>query len=287
MKNKKIKISVIVPVYNTEKYLNECLNSLVNQTIYKELEIICINDASTDNSLKILEGYEKQYENLIVINSNVNKKQGGARNLGIMRATGEYLGFVDSDDFVDLEMYEKLYNEAIKKDYDIVESNYYDFYGENNLKKVELLPDLETGVISTETRKRLLLNGGRLVSKIVKRKIIVDNEIKFPENLFYEDSYFFPFVLLRIKSISKINDYLYFYRKTNISTTRSMDNYSFFDILETSKMLLMDMKNKKEYNIYKEEIEFRFIELFYIYSIVGNSVRFHKIRERKNQLYQI
>ena len=117
MKNKKIKISVIVPVYNTEKYLNECLNSLVNQTIYKELEIICINDASTDNSLKILEGYEKQYENLIVINSNVNKKQGGARNLGIMRATGEYLGFVDSDDFVDLEMYEKLYNEAIKKDY--------------------------------------------------------------------------------------------------------------------------------------------------------------------------
>ena len=103
-----IKVSVIVPVYNCEKYLKKCLDSLVNQTL-KDIEIICVNDGSTDNSGRILEEYTDSRIKIIT------KENGGlssARNAGIAVAKGEYLGFVDSDDWVDLDFYEKLYNTA-------------------------------------------------------------------------------------------------------------------------------------------------------------------------------
>ena len=104
------KISIIVPVYNTEKYLEKCLNSLISQTL-EDIEILCINDGSTDNSIKILEQYANRDSRIKII----NKKNAGvsaARNTGISQAKGEYLGFVDSDDYVDLNFYEKLYNTA-------------------------------------------------------------------------------------------------------------------------------------------------------------------------------
>ncbi|MCM1002749.1 MAG: glycosyltransferase [Candidatus Gastranaerophilales bacterium] len=112
-----IKISVIVPVYNVEKYLGKCLDSLVNQSI-KDVEIICINDGSTDKSGEILNLYAQKYSQIVVLNQS-NKGQSAARNLGISMAHGEYLGFVDSDDWVDLEYFEKLYAAAKKYDCDI------------------------------------------------------------------------------------------------------------------------------------------------------------------------
>ena len=103
----KIKVSIIVPVYNNEKYLRRCLESLVNQSL-KDIEIILINDCSTDKSIDILNGYEEKYsEKITLINLNENKRPGGARNRGIEAAKGEYLGFVDSDDYVEKDMYER------------------------------------------------------------------------------------------------------------------------------------------------------------------------------------
>ena len=119
-----IKVSVIVPVYNTEKYLRRCLDSLVNQTL-REIEIIIVNDASPDNSIEIMREYERKYKNkVVVIDLKVNVKQGGARNEGINIAKGEYIGFVDSDDWVDKEMYKELYNKAKENNADIVDSDY-------------------------------------------------------------------------------------------------------------------------------------------------------------------
>lgn len=111
------KISIIVPVYNVEKYLSKCLNSLINQTL-AELEILCVNDGSTDNSAKILADFAKM-DSRIKVFFQENSGQSAARNLAIERATGEYLGFVDSDDWVDLDYFEKLYNTAKKYDCDI------------------------------------------------------------------------------------------------------------------------------------------------------------------------
>lgn len=105
------KVSVIIPVYNTEKYLRKCLDSVCNQTL-SDIEIICVNDCSPDNSLEILNEYAQKDNRIKVINFEENKGVSIARNTGIDSATGEFIGFVDADDFVDLDFYEKLYNKA-------------------------------------------------------------------------------------------------------------------------------------------------------------------------------
>ena len=111
-------VSILVPVYNTSKYLEKCMDSLVGQTL-KEIEIICVNDGSTDNSLEILQAYAEKDPRVII----VDKPNGGlpsARNAGIDRATGNYLGFVDSDDYVETTMFEKMYKTAIKNSAEVV-----------------------------------------------------------------------------------------------------------------------------------------------------------------------
>ena len=114
------KISIIIPAYNCEKTLVQCLSNVVNQTL-QDIEVIIVNDASTDRTWDIIMECESQFPHLIMaINSDVNRGAGGARNVGLMYASGEYIGFVDSDDIVSPNMYEKLYNEAIRGDYDIV-----------------------------------------------------------------------------------------------------------------------------------------------------------------------
>ena len=112
------KVSVIVPVYNVEKYIDKCLNTLVNQTL-KDIEIIIVNDGSPDNSQEIIDKYQKKYPKKIKSYIKENGGQGSARNFGLEKATGEYIGYVDSDDFIELDMYEKLYNKAKKHDLDI------------------------------------------------------------------------------------------------------------------------------------------------------------------------
>ena len=115
------KVSVIIPVYNVEPYLEKCLDSLINQTL-KDIEIICINDCSTDNSLNILEQFKNKDERIKLINLKENKGAAAARNEGLKIAKGEYLGFVDPDDYVDLNFYEELYKKAKQDDADIVKA---------------------------------------------------------------------------------------------------------------------------------------------------------------------
>ena len=117
------KVSVIIPVYNTEKYLRRCLDSVCNQTL-RDIEIICINDCSTDNSLSILEEYAGNDNRIKLIDFKENKGAAVARNTGIDMAEGKYIGFVDSDDFVDLDFYEKLYTKAVETGADISKGSY-------------------------------------------------------------------------------------------------------------------------------------------------------------------
>jgi glycosyltransferase involved in cell wall biosynthesis len=125
-----MKVSVIVPVYNVYEYIEKCLDSLVNQT-YKNIEIILINDGSTDNSLDIIKKYQKKHENIIVINQE-NHGQGYARNKGIEKSNGEFIMFVDSDDYVDTDIVKKLVGSI--KDNDAVVCNIYKVINENLLE---------------------------------------------------------------------------------------------------------------------------------------------------------
>ena len=113
------KVSVIVPVYNVEKYLSKCLDSLVNQTL-KDIEIIVVNDGTKDNSQSIIDKYTKKYSKKIKSYIKENGGLSSARNYGLKYAKGEYISFIDSDDYVDLQMFEKMYNEAINHKFDIV-----------------------------------------------------------------------------------------------------------------------------------------------------------------------
>ncbi|HIF9411574.1 TPA: glycosyltransferase family 2 protein [Photobacterium damselae] len=254
----KILVSVIVPVYNAEGFISRCLDSLVNQTL-KEIEIICVNDASTDKSINILYAYQSIYPNIIVVDLPVNKKQGGARNAGLDIAVGEYIGFVDSDDWVDHTMYEKLYNETINKNLDVVDCNYFYAY---NHKKIATDSINEKNILSGELTEPIV-NFGRLWTKIIKNKVFNgDEKLRFPEGIFYEDNYLTPFLAILIKSYGKVNDPLYFYFQNEGSTTNKRNDIRFFDRLTSAEMMFSDFtKITVSFDI-KEQFFERFFNIY-------------------------
>ena len=191
---KKYKVSVIVPVYNVEKYIDRCLNSLVNQTL-KDIEIIVVNDGSPDDSQQVIDMYVKKYPKKIKSYIKENGGQGSARNFGLTVATGEYIGYVDSDDYVELDMYEKLYNKAIKNDLDIVICGSYNAY-ENGNREVEL--DRE---IFKDKKKNAFFGRMAVWNKIYKRELLIDSNVSFRSKLWYEDLDFTVQILSRAKKI--------------------------------------------------------------------------------------
>lgn len=178
-------ISVIVPVYNVEKYLSRCLDSLISQTL-KEIEIICINDGSKDNSAKILEKYSQKDDRIIILNQE-NAGLSAARNNGMNHAKGEYIGFVDSDDWVDLDFFEKLYSAAKKYDCDIAAA---DFIREHPKRKKKRLNITEEKVYQAPEEKYLICKTyreGCVWNKIYKTEFLKSIDLKFVIGMYYED----------------------------------------------------------------------------------------------------
>ena len=145
-----INVSIVIPVYNVEKYLKQCLESVVNQTLDK-IEVICINDGSTDNSLNILKEYEKKYNNIIIIDQE-NKGPGFARNIGMKRASGKYIYFLDSDDYIELNAMEICFKECEinKLDFITFDSNvlYEDGYSSSDLREIDRSNILDSKICS-------------------------------------------------------------------------------------------------------------------------------------------
>lgn len=229
------KISIIVPVYNVERYLRKCLDSLINQT-YKNIEIICVNDGSTDNSLDILNEYANKDKRIIV----VNKKNGGisdARNVGISKVSGEYMMFVDSDDWVDLETCEKSLDAMNKYSVDVVLYSYVREFDNKSLPKIIFNEDCYFNIDDTRNKlyRRLFglygeelkqpENADAIVTvwgKLYKSKLIIDNDIKFIDVKTVgscEDGLFNIEVFHYVKTTYFINKTYYHYRKENISFT--------------------------------------------------------------------
>lgn len=179
------KVSVIVPVYNVEKYLKRCLDSLINQTL-SDIDIICINDGSKDSSLQILEQYA-QKDSRIVIYNQENSGLSVARNTGLEHASGEYIGFVDSDDWVDLDFYEKLYNSAKNNNADIAVA---DFIREHPNKKPKRLKLKEENIYTTPEDKFMICKvhrEGCVWNKIYRTEFIHSINLKFVPKMYYED----------------------------------------------------------------------------------------------------
>lgn len=261
-------VSVIIPVFNVEKYIGRCLDSLVSQTL-RNIEIICVNDCSTDRSLDILSEYAAKDDRIIVIDLPRNIKQGGARNVGIGKAKAPFLGFVDSDDWVSTNMYERLYTLAIENDAEMVCGDYYQYNSEQDIRlRVNCNPEWFY-LADHDRNKRFIVGECRLWTNLIKRDIFARTHIRFPEELFYEDNAIVAALYLSAKKIVKDNHPYYYYRCDNTSTTRSVNNYRFFDRLATSKMFLDNMRRMGYYAEYPDEVEFRFTQLFYVNSLLG------------------
>lgn len=171
------KLSVLVPIYNVEKYLNQCLASLAKQTL-KDIEIICINDGSTDNSLKILQKYAKKYSNFTVINKK-NSGYGDSMNQGLEKAKGEYIGIVESDDFIELNAFEKLYNLAKKTSADIVKANYF-YHSKNGDELHKVVKNQKPNIpLTLADDPSILLEEPGIWSAIYRREFLKENNIKF------------------------------------------------------------------------------------------------------------
>ncbi|TMP05564.1 hypothetical protein CWC11_09535 [Pseudoalteromonas sp. S3178] len=274
-------VSVVVPVYNGEKYIRRCVDSLLNQTL-ENIQIIIVNDASTDSTEAILSEYSnKNPEKVTVITLPENKKQGGARNAGLDLAEGEYIGFVDADDFVKNEMFERLYKKALTSDYDVVDSDYLIYDGERVLgKEISVNLDNLDNVFS---------NYGRLWTKIFKKHFFCKKalSIRFPENIFYEDNYIQFFLAAETKNMGKVNDAFYFYSHNPNSTTRVVDNPRYFDRFKTAVMAFEDFKRREDYTKYKDEINYRVYNLGVYITFLGlvnnhSQVPLDKIKEINN-----
>ena len=215
MDEHKIQVSIIMPVYNVEKYLKQCLDSLFSQTL-KSIEIIAVNDGSTDNSLDILEEYQRNNSQSMSIYTTDNYGVSHARNYGMKKASGEYILFVDSDDFIELDMCEKLYNKAVADDNDIVICTRYNVY-----------EDAHTGILKRDHIKLELINNSFSLyedkyelahilpfpwDKLFKRELLTDME--FPLNMRFEDIVFVYQVVVKAKNIGIVDEPLYNYRKT-------------------------------------------------------------------------
>lgn len=238
----KIKLTIIVPVYNAEKYLRQCLDSIVTQTL-KEIEIICVNDGSTDLSLEILEEYQKKDLRIHVI-SKINDGLGAARNTGIAAAQGDYIGFVDSDDFIENDMFQKLYDKAIKADADVAIGNIKLFH--DNTKTYEVYRNEKVysaiGRLNAFSAKGVpwIVENIGVWDRIYRREFIESYNLRNPEHIIYEDALFSFQTSILANRIVVVNDAFYIYRK-NIGTAITdkevaNDNYK-FDFLKNCQAI--------------------------------------------------
>lgn len=268
MNTENIKLSIIVPVYNmaAEGKLEYCLESLVKQTV-KGYEIIAVDDCSTDNSFEILKAYEKDYpDRFRAIHSEVNKHQGGAKNIGLKASKGEWIGFIDSDDWITADMYERLIQRAEETGADLVGCDYC-LTGEHSMKVGQVVPNnksRQTGVLNDEKKRSLILDGGSLVVKIFKRSMIIENELWFPEDIFYEDNALGNSYLILAKHFEYIEEPLYYYYQHDASTVHTISAKRCEDRMEAGRLMLEEAKRHDYFEDFKPELEYSFTLLFYI-----------------------
>lgn len=264
-------VSIIVPVYNTKKeYLDKCIESLVNQTL-KDIELIFVDDGSTDDTLEYLRSKEREYSQMRVIAQGENRRQGGARNTGIRSARSEYIAFCDSDDFVDATMYEKLYKKIISRpDYDAVRCylkiwderhGFVDVY-ESFRQEVQRLD----GIALTD-EDRIYVRGGSVCVFLVKKRFIVDNSLWFPEHRQYEDNYTWQIFKLMVNKLGFIDEDLYFYRTHEGSTTHNPKGLNDRIWIEDHK--IEDLKRRNLFEDNALYIEYQYFVMAYVNVILS------------------
>ncbi len=264
-----MKLSIIVPVFNmaADNKLNYCLDSLINQTI-SDYEIIAVDDASTDNSMNVLNEYANNYpEKFRAIHSDVNHHQGGAKNIGIKAAKGEWIGFIDADDWIVPDYYERMIAKADETGADVVGCDYTLVHEHTYTPGSQIIAnsrDNQVGELDHASKASLILDGGSLCVKIFRRQTVIDNNLWFPEDIFYEDNAMSSSYLLLAKRFEYIKEPMYFYYQHGASTVHTFSETRCNDRLIAGRMMLDEAKRLGFMDEFRDEIEFKFAELFFV-----------------------
>lgn len=277
-----VKVSVIIPVYNVERYVCDCLDSIINQTL-KDIEIICINDGSTDNSLKILKKYALN-DNRIIVLDQENGGHAVATNRGIDLATGDYLYLMDSDDVLELNALELCYNKIKnnKSDFVIFKAiNYLDstneYYETEVYSMNKIYRKVGNQIFNYKDIGPLMFEASVTPwSKLYKRDFIIHENIRFPEGLIFEDNVFFFKALLTAKRISFLNKFLFTRRWYTSSSTMNGD-LRFINSIEVANLVIQVFKEKNEYENYKKYLLNNKIKL--------NFMRYENIKKEYKEDY--
>ena len=261
------KISIIVPVYNSEKYLNKCINNLIKQTL-TDIEIIIINDGSIDNSDKIIRSYKDKRIKYL------NKKNEGiavTRNKGIKKSTGKYITFVDSDDYIDITFCEKMFNKAEKEKCDIVICDYYNI--NNHSKNIRKLNSFKNSNLKNNPEMINLINLGPC-NKIYSSRLLKENKIIFPENIKYEDVPFVCECLIKAKNIGKVDESLSYFNIHEGSQTTIRDE-KIFDIFKVADLI----KNILNDKIFESINHYLLISILINYLVQSRYIKINKTRK--------
>lgn len=252
-----VNVSVIIPVYNVEKYLARCLDTVLAQSFDGDFEVICVNDGSTDFSPKILEAYAKSYSRIRVINR-VNGGLSSARNVGMSVAKGDYFLFVDSDDWISTNTIEVLYKNATENNSDIVLFGYVKANSDLSPKTFLGVPECrQFGVFNAETIPESILKLFPVSawSKFYKAEFLKNNNITFYENIIYEDVPFWAEVFTQANAISYVNEALYFYRENREGQITKQVGESVFDIVKCYESVEVAYKKRNLWEKYKHSIQ--------------------------------
>ena len=260
------KVSVIVPIYNVEKYLEKCINSLLSQTL-EDIQIILVNDGSKDNSGNIAREYEKNNKDRVIY---VEKENGGlsdARNYGLKYATGDFVAFLDSDDYIEKNAYEEMYNKAIEENADYVEC---DFIWEfpNKIRVDKQYP---------YKNKKEMLSFVRVVAwnKLIKRQLITDNNLEFPKGLRYEDVEFTYKLIPFVNKFAYVDKPFIHYvqREGSIANVQNERTAEIFTVLDN---VIEFYKKNNIYEEYRDELEYNYAR----YLLCSSLKRMCKIKDK-------
>ena len=250
-----MKVSVIVPVYNVCKYIKNCLDSLVNQTL-EDIEIIIVNDGSKDKSEEIIQEYVKRYSN-IKYYKKTNGGQSSARNFGLKYAQGEYIGFVDGDDYVDVSMFEKMYNKAISNDYDLVVCNL------NYVYDYDVVPTSSNVKEDTIDIKKTMLDIYPTAwNKIYKKDFINKNNLRFKKGVWFEDVEFIYRLLPFVKSIGVVKECFYEYVQREGAISKTYDE-RLYHYIDNFNGIVKYYKKNKLFKEYYNELEYAYVRYVY------------------------
>lgn len=277
-----MRFSIIIPVYNVEKYIRRCMESVMNQT-FRDYEVIVVNDETPDNSMAIVQEYVNAFPGMIQVIHQKNTRQGGARNNGVSKARGEYILFVDSDDYVALNMLETVDAKLRENPCDILVFRHVPVSPEGKRLGEPEYCALPPGTYLPERDKNVVLIPTGPVNKAFRREFYVETQVWFPEKLLYEDAVT-RVLYAMAASVVVCDDVLYYYVQSGNSSMRRKPSEKMLDILTMTDITLQEFRRRGIYEFFRDPLDCALIYgILYILDSINSVQPEHPIQKTMAQ----